>query len=82
MTAFTYGDFYDVPRQIVLKYKDRLYVLLSAFDDQLDDYPDRYQVFLVPLASRKALSIPGQQFLSRCGADRREIAWHYFRQRG
>lgn len=63
MTPFTYGDFYDVPRQIILKYREEPYVWLSAFDDQLDDYPDSYQVFLVPLPSRMALSIPGQQFL-------------------
>ena len=45
---FRYGGFWDVPRFIQLKYRDRSLLLLCIFDDASDDYPDRYTVWEVP----------------------------------
>ena len=47
MTPFTYGGFYDVPRCISLRYRGRRFLLQSAFDDDLDEYPTDYSVYLV-----------------------------------
>jgi hypothetical protein len=48
MTSFQYIDFYDYPRSIVLDYRGKLILLLSAFDEELDDYPNAYAVYLLP----------------------------------
>ena len=55
MLPFRYVDFYDVPRVIVLRYKGKLLLLDSPFDDKLDDYPDTYFVYELP-ESVEALS--------------------------
>lgn len=44
MVPFKYGGFWDVPRDIVLRYRDRFFRLHSYFDDDLDEYPDTYEV--------------------------------------
>ena len=48
MVTFHYTEFYDVPRAIVLRYRNKLILLQSAFDDELDDYPDSYSVYELP----------------------------------
>ncbi len=45
MVPFRYVDYYDVPRTIALRYKGKLFLLQSAFDDKLDEYPDNYSVY-------------------------------------
>jgi hypothetical protein len=50
MVEFQYGDFCDVPRFIILKYRDTLFLLRSAFDEELDEYPDSYSVYRLPQA--------------------------------
>ena len=44
MVPFKYGGFWDVPRDLVLRYRDRSFRLHSYFDDDLDDYPDVYEI--------------------------------------
>jgi hypothetical protein len=48
MTPFKYGSFWDVPRYILLRYRGKLLLLLSEFDEGLDEYPDDYLVHLLP----------------------------------
>ena len=48
MVPFKYGDFYDVPRLIVLKYKGQVIMLGSYFDEQRDEYEDSYSIYLLP----------------------------------
>ncbi|MBB4637844.1 hypothetical protein [Longimicrobium terrae] len=42
-----YRDFYDVPRLIVVTLATRNYLLDCPFDDNLDDYPDKYQIYVL-----------------------------------
>jgi hypothetical protein len=48
LTHFRYVEFYDVPRNIVFRYRDRLLLLQSAFDEEADDYSDSYSVYVLP----------------------------------
>jgi hypothetical protein len=45
MIPFKYGGFWDVPRYIVLRYREQWLLLQNAFDDDLDEYPDCYSVY-------------------------------------
>ena len=42
-----YFSFWDVPRTFAFGYKGKVYVLTSEFDDDLDEYPDDYEVVVV-----------------------------------
>jgi hypothetical protein len=53
--AFTYGEFYDFPRQVRFQLGNDWYYLSSAFDDARDDYPDFYDVFLLPFKSEEEI---------------------------
>jgi hypothetical protein len=44
----TYRDFYDIPRAIVVKRSGLLYFFDCAFDEMADEYPDFYNVYLLP----------------------------------
>jgi hypothetical protein len=48
MASFRYIDFYDVPRCIFVSYRNRAFLLHSAFDEQPDAYSDSYTVYDVP----------------------------------
>ncbi len=52
---FVYREFYDVPRFLVVTYRRQQFLFESAFDDDLDDYPDVYQVFLLRDVSENEL---------------------------
>ncbi len=45
---FRYGGFWDVPRYILLRYRERTLLLQSPFDDSMDEYPNVYSVYQVP----------------------------------
>jgi hypothetical protein len=55
MIPFHYVEFYDVPRTIALTHRGKLYLLQSAFDENLDDYPDAYTVYKLPEAVRSQI---------------------------
>ena len=42
-----YFSFWDVPRTFAFEQAGKVYVLMSEFDDDLDKYPDAYEVFIV-----------------------------------
>ncbi len=46
--AIKYFSFWDVPRTFAFESKDKFYILTSEFDEQLDEYPDQYEAFVVP----------------------------------
>jgi hypothetical protein len=48
MIRFRYGGYWDVPRFIHLTYRGRSLLLLSPFDEEIDEYPEHYTVFEVP----------------------------------
>jgi len=64
MTPFRYGGFYDVPRCLSLHYRGRRFLLQSAFDDQLDEYPTDYSVYLVPETADDSRQVCSPEFLS------------------
>jgi hypothetical protein len=47
MTPFQYREMFDVPRWITLRYRKKLLLLQSAFDEGLDDYPTSYSVYVL-----------------------------------
>jgi hypothetical protein len=64
MTPFQYVEFYDVPRCITLRYRKRLYLLQSAFDESLDDYPATYSIYVLPESVEDSLKKGSWEFLS------------------
>jgi hypothetical protein len=44
----SYRGFHDVPRIFVTRHHGQMYLFDCAFDEQIDDYPEQYQVFLMP----------------------------------
>jgi hypothetical protein len=43
-----YRDFWDVPRIFFAEHAGRLYLFDCQFDEDTEDYPESYQVFLMP----------------------------------
>lgn len=44
----SYGEFYDVPRIFLASYDGQQFLFDCPFDDNLDNYPNSYQVYLLP----------------------------------
>jgi hypothetical protein len=64
MTPFKWGWFDDVPRCISLRYKGKGFVLQSRFDDDLEEYPDEYSVYVVPELTDDSQPVCTPEFLS------------------
>jgi len=43
-----YRDFYDVPRIFITVHDGKQYLFDCPFDDDLDEYSDRYRVYQLP----------------------------------
>ena len=43
-----YRDFYDIPRIFIAAHDETQYLFDCPFDDDLDDYSDRYRVYQLP----------------------------------
>ena len=41
-----YREFWDVPRLFIVRYKARVYLFNCRFEEALDEYPDKYKVYL------------------------------------
>jgi|SRR5215469_18965641 hypothetical protein len=63
MVPFRYVEFYDVPRLIALRYKGKLLLLQSAFNDTLDGYPNVYSVYELPDSTEALLAARSWNFL-------------------
>lgn len=46
---FTYREFYDVPREIVVPAHDGALLLSCPFDNDLDDYSADYELYWLPV---------------------------------
>lgn len=46
--SIEYRGFYDVPRLFLVNYQNQTFFFCCPYDDRLDDYPENYQVFLLP----------------------------------
>ena len=57
--AFRYGSFWDVPRSILLRYRGKVLLLESHFDETLDEYPDHYTVYELPTGTEAAIRLVG-----------------------
>lgn len=44
----SYSGFYDFPLAFVASYGGRQYLFWRVFNDELDDYPQEYEVFTLP----------------------------------
>jgi hypothetical protein len=64
MTPFEWGWFYDVPRCISLRYRGRRFLLQSAFDEDVDEYPTDYSVYIVPESTDDSRPVCTPEFLS------------------
>ena len=47
-TPISYRGFWDVPRIFLFRHQGRFYLFDCLFSEELDDYPDDYEVFLLP----------------------------------
>jgi hypothetical protein len=46
--AITYRGFHDVPRFFIVADGEQTYLFDCTFDEDLDDYPDDYTIYLMP----------------------------------
>ena len=65
MVSFKYGGFFDVPRYIVLSYRELILLLRSEFDDKLDDYEANYSVFTLPESVRDSVLEGNWEFYNK-----------------
>jgi hypothetical protein len=63
MIPFRYIEFYDVPRTVAIAYKNRLFLLQSAFDEERDEYPSQYTVYALPHSAARQVSSGSWKFL-------------------
>ena len=54
-STIRYRDFYDVPRIFITTHEGKLYLFDCPFDEELDDYPERYRVYQLPSVSEDEL---------------------------
>lgn len=54
-TKIVYSGYYDAPLAFVVSHKDTQYLFWRVFDDALDDYPDEYEVFVLPDLSEEEI---------------------------
>jgi hypothetical protein len=50
-----YRDFYDIPRVFVAELEGVRFLFDCPFNEELDDYPDAYDVFVLPRLTREDL---------------------------
>ena len=63
MTTFRYVEFYDVPRLILVKYRDRYFLLHSWFENEIDNYRDHYAIYRLTEADVISFQDFGWRFL-------------------
>jgi hypothetical protein len=67
MIPIRYRDFHDVPRAFVVERTGSLYFFDCAFDDQIDQYPDRYKVYRLDAALSPKLDFGSWETLATKG---------------
>jgi len=53
-----YRDFYDIPRAFIVEYQDAVYFFDCPFDADLDEYPEQYTVYRIPVSLPDAINAP------------------------
>lgn len=48
MVPITYRGYWDVPRIFLFHHEGNLYLFDCAFSEELEDYPEVFEVFLMP----------------------------------
>jgi hypothetical protein len=62
---FTYREFYDIPRAILLTHRGRWLYMTCPFDEEVDEYAPTYNVYELPAAvARKLTSEPPAETVS------------------
>lgn len=56
MLPIRYRDFWDVPRIFLATYRGQLILFDCPFDEQTEDYSDRYRLYLLPPMEEGALN--------------------------
>jgi hypothetical protein len=56
--SIQYRDFWDVPRMVLVHHRGSDYLLDCLFDETTEDYPDYYQVYLMPALGEADLNGP------------------------
>jgi hypothetical protein len=69
MTPFRCIEFYDVPRCIVVRYRGILLLLQSAFDEEIDEYPNTYLEYVLPKEAEESLTEGSWTFLEETPMD-------------
>lgn len=67
-STIRYRDFYDVPRIFITTYNGELYLFDCPFDEQLDDYSDRYTVYQLPSLSEDELQCSWEHLAERAAS--------------
>ena len=52
---FRYRDFWDVPRMFLIQHENRHILFDCPWDEQEEDYNDKYQIYLMPALPEKDL---------------------------
>ena len=55
MIPIEYLGFWDVPRNFLVRFAGQLYLFDCPFDDDLDDYPEAYAVYVLSEMSREKI---------------------------
>ena len=51
-----YREFWDVPRIFLVSFEQSLFLFDCHFDEEVEDFSNRYQVFLMPMLGEDSLS--------------------------
>ncbi len=51
-----YRDFWDVPRIFLANYRGHLFLFDCPFDEEVEDYPELYHVYVLPPLQEEELS--------------------------
>ncbi len=60
-----YSGFWDFPLAFTTRWGNRLYLFSREFDDNQDNYEDRYRVFLLPQWIGEETEAPWQQIMTQ-----------------
>ena len=55
LSQIMYRDFFDVPRMVVARRGDEMFLFYSRFDESADYHTDHYEVWVMPLLSEQQL---------------------------
>ncbi|HEX5731194.1 MAG TPA: hypothetical protein VF131_00050 [Blastocatellia bacterium] len=54
-TKIIYSGFYDFPLAFIATYENAQYLFWRLFDDELDDFPSEYDVYILPDLSKEEI---------------------------